>query len=1050
MRTRSSQPSFSTCAALMILGCVSLVLAVGPALGQDDGALQTVGNWSFGGALAVAYDAPRNLAYIGSGGAVIVLDLADPAAPQLVSDSLDSQGLVTDLAYDAATRRLYVAAGVANLQIWDLADPAAPQLLGTGEINATGLNPPVQTVELFGDFALVEGDWIGAASFDVSDPAQPVLVDINSSAGSSTADISVSADGYLHMLGSEYYAAVPIEPDGTLPGFGGFPIGNARVVFGTPDAAFVERYGELLIFDRQNYGDYSSTEVGYFYDMVVADGLAYLAASSALNIWDVSDLAAPTFTGTLAVPAGKVDLSGSVAYLAGGADGLNVVDVSDPTQPVEIGGYAAFGSSRRIVRSGDHGYVTQGAAGVVVLDLADLAAPHAIARHDTPGYAVDVAVVGDRAYVADREGGLRILDVSDPAGPVELGAAAVASADVVVATADRAYVVDDVLNEPDWIRIYDVTDPAAVTELGAILMQSEVDALDVTGDLLFAAADDLGLRVLDVSNPASPVEIGSYVVENTWDVHVRGDRAFLASADWNGGLVILDVADPTAPQLLGNYVPSSGWYHPFDLAIAGDFAYLSSPVPSSGQLVAVYVADPTAPVEVADYSLPGDVADIAATDSLVYVADGNAGVRVLHNTLYSLPGGGVGWRAQDSGTSASLRAVDFTDTQTGWVAGDGGTILHTENAGAQWLPQDSGTTEDLFAVFFLDAMTGWFGGREGVIRKTTDGGATWTPQTSGTGEQIRGIVFVDAGRGWAVGGGGTILTTADGGETWQAQTSGTEETLMAVCFVDADHGWATGGSGDAAVVLRTTNGGAEWLPSTTPEPRQSLNSVHFVDEQVGWVCGYHASVYKSTDGGVTWQVQYQDLETDYTNFSDVYAINANTAWAVGYVGVAGRSVKTSDRGDTWVDIYGGTDEILQSVDFVDQNNGWAVGHWGTIYAATSNTGPEDAVTGIAEEPAESGTPDGRLRLAQNYPNPFNPQTTLVYDLPAATTVSLRIYDLAGRLVRALTDGAAEPAGHHEVVWDGRDGSGRALASGVYFYNLRAGGSSETRRMVLVR
>jgi len=85
-----------------------------------------------------------------------------------------------------------------------------------------------------------------------------------------------------------------------------------------------------------------------------------------------------------------------------------------------------------------------------------------------------------------------------------------------------------------------------------------------------------------------------------------------------------------------------------------------------------------------------------------------------------------------------------------------------------------------------------------------------------------------------------------------------------------------------------------------------------------------------------------------------------------------------------------------------------------------------------------------------YPNPFNPQTTISYDLPLSDSVTLVIYDIAGKLVKTLVHAETVGAGRHEVVWDGRDETGRASPAGVYFYQLDAGDYSRTRRMTLVK
>lgn len=83
-------------------------------------------------------------------------------------------------------------------------------------------------------------------------------------------------------------------------------------------------------------------------------------------------------------------------------------------------------------------------------------------------------------------------------------------------------------------------------------------------------------------------------------------------------------------------------------------------------------------------------------------------------------------------------------------------------------------------------------------------------------------------------------------------------------------------------------------------------------------------------------------------------------------------------------------------------------------------------------------------LHQNYPNPFNPSTTISYDLPARSYVTLRIFNVLGQEVATLVDGEVE-AGRHQVPW-----KGTGLPSGVYLYQSKANNFVETKRMILVR
>jgi hypothetical protein len=128
------------------------------------------------------------------------------------------------------------------------------------------------------------------------------------------------------------------------------------------------------------------------------------------------------------------------------------------------------------------------------------------------------------------------------------------------------------------------------------------------------------------------------------------------------------------------------------------------------------------------------------------------------------------------------------------------------------------------------------------------------------------------------------------------------------------------------------------------------------------------------------------------------------------------------------------------------------GTWGDYYkiSAVDFAGNESEpigpyyITDVA-----GGDLPAKYALFQNTPNPFNPRTTIKFALPAAGQVSLAIYGVDGRRVASLQDGHMT-AGVHEVIWDGTDGTGREVSSGVYYCRIKAGDFTETRPMLLVR
>lgn len=94
-------------------------------------------------------------------------------------------------------------------------------------------------------------------------------------------------------------------------------------------------------------------------------------------------------------------------------------------------------------------------------------------------------------------------------------------------------------------------------------------------------------------------------------------------------------------------------------------------------------------------------------------------------------------------------------------------------------------------------------------------------------------------------------------------------------------------------------------------------------------------------------------------------------------------------------------------------------------------------------------PARQVRMKQIHPNPFHAATTLSYELDRPTHLTLEIYDVLGRRIRTLVD-ASQAAGSHEVVWDGRDAAGEALASGTYVARLRVGNVVQSHHLTLIR
>jgi hypothetical protein len=102
-----------------------------------------------------------------------------------------------------------------------------------------------------------------------------------------------------------------------------------------------------------------------------------------------------------------------------------------------------------------------------------------------------------------------------------------------------------------------------------------------------------------------------------------------------------------------------------------------------------------------------------------------------------------------------------------------------------------------------------------------------------------------------------------------------------------------------------------------------------------------------------------------------------------------------------------------------------------------------------ENVTDVGDTPPTYRLTQNFPNPFNPQTTILFDMPEKGHVTLKIYNVAGQLVRTLVDDVRN-AGSYKVDWDGRNNENTGVSSGIYFYKMETRNFRRTRKMILLR
>jgi hypothetical protein len=631
--------------AIVVLALIAIAvaaLAPGAAARNPTGELERAGAWPFGLSRAVDLDPARSIVFLGSGGAILALDVSDPTDPQLISDTMRTTGLVLDLFYDASDAMLYAACDVGGLEIWDVADPAAPVHMSTTEVLYFDVETPVSNVDVTGNFAVVECGFGYVHTLDVSDPAHPTQVAFNGQMGNPAADIYVDPSGTIHSTGAQYYLRLTINPDGTLnsAGIHDFTPYGASDVWGDDEVAYVEFQGALYILDLllPGFPAWSVTNVNGINDFAVDQDHAFIVNDDGLQIWDVAVPNNPVFVASLiGIPSAgqRIVVHGSYAYVANRQDGLSVIDISSLSDPQEVGTYDVYSVTWATELDGSYAYLAHSDDGLLVLDLNDIERPEVVGQVDAEAEARDVDVAGDYAYLANSFDGLRIVDISDPTAPFQVALLDTYRSWRVDVQGDVAYMVEPIPNQPYVVHTIDVSDPLHPSELGSVTMPEIVWELTAVGDYVYVAGGDSGIRILDVSDPANPVQANVVFLPDVLDVDVQDGRLYVVSSDpFDGGVFVFDLTDPLLPILEGSYGELG--FVPYHLDVEGEFAYVVDP----DELFLLDVSSPQSPQVLDSHEVPGFImTEVTARSGLAYVSAGDAGVQILRNGLVTGVGG---------------------------------------------------------------------------------------------------------------------------------------------------------------------------------------------------------------------------------------------------------------------------------------------------------------------------------------------------------------------------------------------------------------------------
>ncbi len=472
-----------------------------------------------------------------------------------------------------------------------------------------------------------------------------------------------------------------------------------------------------------------------------------------------------------------------------------------------------------------------------------------------------------------------------------------------------------------------------------------------------------------------------------------------------------------------------GWYpHAFCMvedtmfALIGDNIYYSSNIGVPWQLLSYVPYD-------------ADLTVLATNNKLLVVGTAGSGIYISGDR-------GATWDKPSIVVPASLTSLLSTGEDL--LVGTSGGIYRSNNNGDNWIPSRIGMNSASVSAISSNSSA-IFAATWLALFHSTDTGRSWTSPSLSFNycENVHAIgnwIFVNAsGDGeWTTPSFAGVST--DGGDTWTSVDSlaGFWEFASSDSAIFAGSGrnmecWRTCAYPPPEWgVYKSRDKGTTWESTSFPVEQVSALAVqgeYVATASIGDSSAHQANYYLSTNNGDNWQKINGGIVGDGQSLqwigNDLFAATTGGIFRL-------RSNDTS-----WSPLNDGLTDSSAKALTVHDDYLFLIGNGSTIWRR-----PVSEITGIVN--GRSLNLPKSFSLDQNYPNPFNPTTTISYQLPTQSYVTLKVFDVLGREVAMLVNGVEEP-GYKSVQFDAS-----RLSSSIYFYRLQADNYIETKKLLLIR
>lgn len=561
--------------------------------------------------------------------------------------------------------RAYVGAGNC-LVVYDLTNPSAPARLGY-----VSLPDVIDKIAISGQYAYVACEYALTQIVDISDPAKPVILGtvghIDDEWYGYPFDITGDTIGDISASGSRLYIACwdgVFEMDVSNPA----QATMANYLGGCGNYCSLATYGDYLVYANTDYPGYLSVvdlSAPYWGDayvgglgnvpagsLTVSGHYVYAACSSqGVKIIDLSDPANPVLTATVDTPglAMHVAISGSYAYVADGSSGMQVMDISDPTHPAIVGVFPTSCFANRLAVSGNNVIIADSQRGFRIADVSTPSNPSTAYTCDAGGI-TDMAVIGNTALASNgttwtsSATGLYTLDLSDPTSPNKLSWTSAPKSGELSVTDGRAYLFgngwDYSSKEMDIFDVSDLTSPILLSQFNA---GAYVGSIDVSGTHAYIGGSKK-VSIVDLTNPSSPVTVGTAVSAGSPVYDTAVSNSYLYAGSYDGGLEVFNVSDPLHPNL----VSTNNQFRPGNMLATDNTLYATG---SSYPLSVFDISTPANPVQTGTFPIGGG--DLFLSGQTLY-ASNPGGVAALDVSNPAMPDLIGQWQSTGGGSIVAV------------------------------------------------------------------------------------------------------------------------------------------------------------------------------------------------------------------------------------------------------------------------------------------------------------------------------------------------------------------------------------------------------------